>query len=135
MHSPGQPARPALRPLEPLSCCAPRAPAQCPSVCCAPLPVARLPPQRPRPSAYAPAPAYAPQRLPVRLAARPAPCRDTTARLETQAALSPVTILQVVLRYNLASCNPSSHNTVQCIAIHCSLLPSFSIAIHYPMLE
>ena len=65
----------------------------------------------------------------------PAQCRDTAACLATQAALSPTTILQVVLRYNLASCSPSSHNTMQCIAIHCSLLPAFSIAIHYTMLQ
>ena len=118
--------------------CLPRARAAClqrarlPRATVVRLPSVRLPraprsPQRP---------AYACLRTPCAQRLSLAPCCDTVACLATQAALSPATILQVVLRrYNLASCSPSSHNTVQCIAIHCSLLPAFFIAIHYTMLQ
>ena len=133
------------------------APAPSAPACCTPvqsscrarsacLPRARLPrvPRAPQrlsaPVACAPqCPACtclsAPRAQPRTQRLSPAPGRDTAACLATQVVLFPATILEVVLRYNLASCIPSIHNTVQCIAIHCSLLPSFSIAIHYTMLQ
>ena len=100
VHSPGQPAAPRPRAL---TCAMVRAHARVPA--CARAPAAPAPtPARPSAHACAPAPSLL--------------YHDTTTCLATQAALSHATILQVVLGYNLASYSPSSHNIVQCIAIH-----------------
>ena len=98
--------------------CAPRAPARPRRVAPRARPRRAAPRARPRLPPAACPPRACPCRARAPAARCPVPCRDTAACLTTQVALSPATILQVVLRHNLASCSHSSHNTVQCIAIH-----------------